>query len=179
MIIQKWLGPWRKLFKREIAKNSKREEKRRRQSLWINSSPWFQLIPETTCMPILGSFANPEYTTNESLLGLSWFLLFLLLYMCIYIHTQQEQTHRLWEQTYGYRGGGWGRMRESDREFGMNMHTLLLLKWITNKDLLNSMGPSAQWYMAAWMGGELEGEWVHVYVWLSPLAVHLKLSQYC
>ena len=23
------------------------------------------------------------------------------------------------------------------------------------------------------------GEWIHVYVWLSPFAVHLKLSQYC
>ena len=29
--------------------------------------------------------------------------------------------------------------------------------------------------MAAWMGGEFEGEWIHV--WLSPFAVHLKLSQ--
>ena len=23
------------------------------------------------------------------------------------------------------------------------------------------------------------GEWIHVYVWLSPFAVHLKLSQHC
>ena len=29
------------------------------------------------------------------------------------------------------------------------------------------------------MGGESEREWVHVYVWLGPFAVHLKLSQYC
>ena len=28
------------------------------------------------------------------------------------------------------------------------------------------------------MGGEFGGEWMHVYVWLSPFAVHLKLSQY-
>ena len=41
-------------------------------------------------------------------------------------------------------------MRERDKEFGMNMHTLLHLKWITNKDLLNSMGSSAQCYTAAW-----------------------------
>ena len=26
------------------------------------------------------------------------------------------------------------------------------------------------------MGGEFGGEWIHVYVWLSPFAVHLKLS---
>ena len=28
-------------------------------------------------------------------------------------------------------------------------------------------------------GREFGGEWVHVYVWLSPFAVHLKLSQHC
>ena len=28
-------------------------------------------------------------------------------------------------------------------------------------------------------GMEFEEEWTHVYVWLNPLAVHLKLSQYC
>ena len=27
--------------------------------------------------------------------------------------------------------------------------------------------------------GQLWGEWIHVYVYLSPFAVHLKLSQYC
>ena len=29
------------------------------------------------------------------------------------------------------------------------------------------------------MGGEFGGEWLHTYVWLSPFAVHLKLSQHC
>jgi len=28
-------------------------------------------------------------------------------------------------------------------------------------------------------GGEFGGEWIHVYVWLSPYTVHLKLSQLC
>ena len=37
----------------------------------------------------------------------------------------------------------------------------------------------SQSYVAAWMGGEFGGEWMHVYVWLSPFAVHLKLSQRC
>ena len=26
-----------------------------------------------------------------------------------------------------------------------------------------------------WMGGEFGGEWIHVYVWLSPPDVHLRL----
>ena len=29
------------------------------------------------------------------------------------------------------------------------------------------------------MGVGFGGEWIHVYVWLSPFAVHLKLSQHC
>ena len=29
------------------------------------------------------------------------------------------------------------------------------------------------------MGGEFGGEWTHVYIWPSPLAIQLKLSQHC
>ena len=47
---------------------------------------------------------------------------------------------------------------------------------LTNKDLLCSTGKSAQCHVAAWMGGEFGGEWMHVYAWLSPSAVHLKLT---
>ena len=35
------------------------------------------------------------------------------------------------------------------REFGIAVYTLLYLKWITNKDLLYSMGNTAQCYVAA------------------------------
>ena len=59
------------------------------------------------------------------------------------------------------------------------MYTLLYLKWITNKNLLYSMGNSAQCYVAAWMGGGFGGEWICVYIWLSPFAVHLELLQHC
>ena len=65
------------------------------------------------------------------------------------------------------------------REFGTNMYTLIHLKQVTNKVLLCSTGDSVQCYVAAWMGGEFGGEWIHVYVWLSPFAVYLKLSQHC
>ena len=63
----------------------------------------------------------------------------------------------------------------------MDMYTLLRLKCITNKDRLWSTWNSARGYVAAWMGGESSsgGEWIPVYAWLSPFAVHLKLSQYC
>ena len=45
-----------------------------------------------------------------------------------------------------------------DRESGMDMHTLLYLKWITNKDLLYSTEDSAQCYVAACMAGEFGRE---------------------
>ena len=63
-------------------------------------------------------------------------------------------------------------------EFGMDMYTLLYLKWIINKDLLYSTGNFAQCYVAARIGAESGGEWIHVCVWVSPFAVHLKLSQH-
>ena len=55
------------------------------------------------------------------------------------------------------------------RELGMDIDTLLYLKWITNKDLMYSTWNSAQCHVAAWVGGEFGGEWTHVHVWLSPL----------
>ena len=62
------------------------------------------------------------------------------------------------------------------REFGMDMDTLLYLTWRTHKDLLDSTGNSAQCHVAAWMGEEFGGEWMHVHVQLSPFAVPLKPS---
>ena len=46
------------------------------------------------------------------------------------------------------------------------------IKWITSKDLLYNTENSAQCYVTGWIGGEFGGEWIHVYVWLSPFAVH-------
>ena len=45
--------------------------------------------------------------------------------------------------------------KETVREFGIDMYTLLYLKWITNKDLLYTTGNSAHCYMVAWMEGSL------------------------
>ena len=44
------------------------------------------------------------------------------------------------------------------------------LKWITNKNLLYSTWNSAQCYVAAWVGGEIGGQWRHAY------ARHVLLS---
>ena len=50
----------------------------------------------------------------------------------------------------------------------MDMDTLLYVTWRTRKDLLDSTGDSAQCHVAAWMGGEFGGGWIHVHVWLRP-----------
>ena len=57
-------------------------------------------------------------------------------------------------------GEGWG--EGIVREFGMDMHTLLYLKRITNKDLLYNTENSAQCHVAVWMRGEFGGEWIPV-----------------
>ena len=54
------------------------------------------------------------------------------------------------------------------------MYTLLYLKWITNMVLLVDTGNSARPYVAAWMGGEFGGEWIHVSVQLSHFVADLK-----
>ena len=40
-------------------------------------------------------------------------------------------------------------IRGKDWEFGIDMYTLLYLKWITKKDLSYSTGNSAQYYVTA------------------------------
>ena len=65
------------------------------------------------------------------------------------------------------------------REFGIDIYTLLYVKWITNQELLCSIENSTQCYVAAWKGREFAGKFIYVYVWLSLFVVHLKLSQYC
>ena len=59
-------------------------------------------------------------------------------------------------------GGGKDRGERIVREFGMIMYTLIYLKCITNKGLLNSMWNSVQCCVAGWVRGEFEGEWRHV-----------------
>ena len=50
------------------------------------------------------------------------------------------------------------------RVFGMDMHILLHLKWITTKDLLCHTRNSAQCNVAAWMGEEF-GENGYMYMY--------------
>ena len=76
--------------------------------------------------------------------------------MIIFIKQKVTQRANLW----------WlrGRMGEEIiTEFGMNMFTLRYLKWITNKGLLYSIGNSAQYYVAAWVGVLEENGYMYMY----------------
>ena len=74
------------------------------------------------------------------------------------LFTKQKESHRLREQTHVCQGREMGQRRV--RELGINMYTLLYFRWITKKFLLYSTGNCAQRYVAAWMGGEIGGEWI-------------------
>ena len=56
-----------------------------------------------------------------------------------------------------------------DRESGMDLYTLLYLKWVASKHLLYNTGNSTQCYVAGWMGGEFGRKWILVYVWAESL----------
>ena len=57
------------------------------------------------------------------------------------LFTKQKQTHRLIENKLMVtREEGWG--EGIVREFGIDMYTLVYLRWITNEDLLYSTGNS-------------------------------------
>ena len=70
----------------------------------------------------------------------------------IYKTEADSQTSRM---SLWLLGEGWG--EGTIREFGMDMYTQLYLKGITKKHLLISTWNSAQYYVAAWMGGEFGG----------------------
>ena len=59
----------------------------------------------------------------------------------------------------------------------MDIYTSLYFKWITNKVLIAQRTLLSVMWKPGWEG--IREERIHVYVWLSPFAVHLKPSQHC
>ena len=66
--------------------------------------------------------------------------------MAVFI-SYQSHLKSLFDELMVTRVRGEGLGGEIVREFGTDRHTLLYLKWITNKDLLYSTGNSAQNYV--------------------------------
>ena len=72
---------------------------------------------------------------------------------------------------------------EKGREFQKNIHFCFIdyakvFECVDHSKLWKNQYKLAT-LVAAWVGGEFGGEWIHVYVWLSPFAFHLKPSQHC
>ena len=69
------------------------------------------------------------------------------------------------------------RFQEPQTQFNKTyLYTLLYVKWISTKDLLCRAGNSAPRYVADWMGVELGGGWIHVYVRPSPFTETIRAS---
>ena len=93
--------------------------------------------------------------------------------------TKQKETHRLRKQTYGCWGKG--QLGSSGRSC---THGYIQNGQPTKIHCTAYGTLSTHCYVPAWLMGSGEvwgrmGEWIHVYVWLSPFAVHLKQPQRC
>ena len=64
----------------------------------------------------------------------------------------QISKTNLWLPKGKHRGGG------INQELGMNIHTLLYIRWIANKDLLYSTGNSTQYSVMTYMRKESKKE---------------------
>ena len=73
--------------------------------------------------------------------------------------TKENESHRLSKRNYG----SW--VKGIVREFGMDLITLLYLKWTTNKDLLYSTENSAQCCVAAWIKVRFGGGCTYMYTY--------------
>ena len=95
--------------------------------------------------------------------------------------TQQKRTDLVNSDLEVTRGGGSGRRMWEGivREFGMDMDTLLCLKWITSKDLLHSTGNSAQCDVAVWGGGGVWGRMDTCVYIAESLHCSPEITQHC
>ena len=91
--------------------------------------------------------------------------------------TTQQETHRFREGTYGWQSG------KDDGRGGQEVWDGHVLYGVFKMD--SQQGPTVQHMELCWMlcgsldEAELGGEWIHVYVWLSPFPVHLLHCEVC
>ena len=77
------------------------------------------------------------------------------------LFAKQNETYRLRKQTYGCQGEGMGGGAGIVREFGMDMLTLLYLKWITNKDLAQGTLLTIMW-QPGWEESLVENRYIYM-----------------
>ena len=65
------------------------------------------------------------------------------------------------------------------RDTGLQNNSALFERkeWVKMRELrLISEKRRRSMFCGSPMGGDFEGEWIHVFVWLSPFSVHVKLA---
>ena len=72
------------------------------------------------------------------------------------LFTRQKQSHRHRKQAYDYQRGSRGMWGEVNQEFEINMHTLLYINQVDNKDQLHSAGNYTQYLAMIYNGKESE-----------------------
>ena len=133
-------------------------------------------IKKNEIRPFSATWMDPESVILSELSqrkrNIIWHPLYLESKKKWYKWTYLQSRHRLTDLENEFLvAGGEGIVKD----FGKVVYTLLYLKKITSKNQLYSTWNSVQCYVPAWRG---EGEWIYVYTWLSPFAVHLKVSQH-
>ena len=73
------------------------------------------------------------------------------------LFTKQKQTHRHRKQTYGY---------QREKGFGINIHLLPYIKYITNKDLLYSTGNYTEYFVTTYKVKESDKEDIYLSIYL-------------
>ena len=91
-------------------------------------------------------------------------------------YMKQKQTHRYRKQTWLLKGKKG--LKEINQEFGINIYTLLYIKYITENLLYNTENYT-QYFVLTYKGKEFEKDQIHVHVQLNHFAIHLKLTQHC
>ena len=81
-------------------------------------------------------------------------------------------------QIYVYQRGKHGR-GEINKGVGIDIYTLLYIRYTGNKDLPYSTGKFTQHCVITYTRKESEKEWIYVYAELIYFALHMKLIQFC
>ena len=77
----------------------------------------------------------------------------------------------MWKINLQLPGVGGGR---TNWKIGIEIHSLLYQKLLTNKDHLYSTGGSTQYSVMSYMGQKSTKDWIYLYVQLIHFAIHLK-----
>ena len=94
------------------------------------------------------------------------------------LFTKQKETYRYRKQTYSYQRGNMGG-GGIYQELEMNIHTLLYIRQITDKDLLYSTGSCTQYSVLTYMRKESKKRMnIHICITESRCCTP-KLTQHC